>query len=74
MTGVYDPPRTIATINTIVASGPRGRKTCYLNLPQPQAIEAWVRENAGEQPTGDMIEWFDFEVAFGSSGVWADRE
>lgn len=61
-------------MNTIVAIGHTGRKTCYLNVPQPQALEMWVRENAGEQPTGDMIEWFDFESAFGASGVWADRE
>ncbi len=61
-------------MNTLVSIGHPGRKTCYLNVPQPQAIVLWKAENAGEEPTGDMIEWFEFEVAFGSSGVWADRE
>lgn len=61
-------------MNTLTAIGPAGRKTCYLNVRQPDAIALWKAENAGEEPTGDMIEWFEFEVAFGATNVWADRE
>lgn len=61
-------------MNTLVAIGPEGRKTCYLNTPLPEAIQAWVMENAGEQPTGDQIQHFTFERAFGASHVWPDRE
>ena len=57
----------------LVAIGHPGRKTCYLDLPVPQAIDVWKAENAGEEPTGDMIEHFEFGRAFGSSGVWPDR-
>ncbi len=61
-------------MNSLVAIGPPGQKTCYLNTPTPRAIEAWRAENAGQEPTGDMISWFSFETAFAASNVWPDRE
>lgn len=60
-------------MNTLHIIGRPGRRTCYLNIPQRDAIDAWEKENGGEHPTGDMIAWIEFETAFGASEVWADR-
>jgi hypothetical protein len=60
--------------HTLHIIGKPGQRTCYLDIAQWDAINFWKRENAGEEPTADMIRWIEFETAFGASEVWSDRE